>query len=357
MDRTFAVIMAGGVGSRFWPESRSRRPKQLLDLTGEGQPLIASTLARLAPLIPLENILVVTARPMAEGVQAALPGLPAANILIEPQGRNTAPCIGWAALEVRRRDPGAVLAVLPADHLVAGVARFRDVLALALDEASGGEIVTVGITPDQPETGFGYIEIGAALRPGVHTATRFVEKPDRATAERYLASGCYAWNSGMFFFTAQRMLDEIARQMPELARGLGDIAAALGTPDEAATLERVYPTLPSQSIDYGVMEGAQGVRIVPSGAIGWSDVGSWSAAFDCSPRDGADNALPADAVAVGATGCLARVPAGKLIALVGVRDLVVVDTGDALLVCARDAAQDVKQVVDGLARAGRAGLL
>jgi len=356
MKSTFAVVMAGGVGSRFWPASRAATPKQLLDLTGSGRTMIAATVERLAPDIPPERVIVVTGRVTADAVRRALPTVPPGNVLAEPVGRNTAPCIGWAALHVRRRDPEGLLAVLPADHLIADPEGFRRALRLAVDAARDGGMVTFGITPDRPETGFGYIELGAELLPGVRAVTRFVEKPDPPTAEVYLRSGRHAWNSGMFFFTAGRILSEIERQLPELAWGLDAIDAAIGGPDDAPTVERVFPTLPSISVDYGVMEGARELRCVPV-SFGWSDLGSWSAAHAHAGLDADANALPADAVVIDSRGCLVRAPEGKLVALVGLADLVVVDTGDALLICPRERAQDVKLVVQALERAGRTGLL
>jgi mannose-1-phosphate guanylyltransferase len=356
MDKSFAVIMAGGVGARFWPASRKARPKQLLDLAGGGTTMIAATLARIAPAIPADRVLVVTGRVTAAAVRAALPAVPPANVLAEPVGRNTAPCIGWAALHARRRDPAAVLAVLPSDHLIGKPAAFLAALRTAVAAAREGALVTCGVAPDRPETGFGYVELGEPVADGVRRVARFVEKPDLETAKGYLASGRFVWNSGMFFFSAARVLDEIARQMPELARGLEAIDAGIAAGDEAAVVERVFPTLPAQSIDYGVMERAAGIACVPA-EIGWSDLGSWAAAHDHSAKDAAGNAFGADVVAVGSRGCLVRAPRERLVALVGVEDLVVVDTGDALLVCRKDRAQDVKPVLDELKRRGRGDLL
>jgi mannose-1-phosphate guanylyltransferase len=356
MEHTYAVVMAGGVGARFWPESRARTPKQLLDLTGEGRAMIAATVARLSPDIPPARVIVVTGEITAGECARALPGVPPANILAEPVGRNTAACIGWAAVHALRRDPDAVLAVVPSDHLVADEAAFRASLRTAVAAARSGALVTFGVRPDRPETGFGYIEAGDEASPGVRAAARFVEKPDLLTAERYLASGRFLWNSGMFFFGARRILDEIRASMPSLADGLDAIAEVAGTAQEAEVVSRLYPSLEATSIDYGVMEKARGILVVPV-SFGWSDLGSWDAAYDRSRKDAAGNALPADAVAVGSQGCLARAPAGKLVALVGVRDLIVVDTGDALLVCRREGSQDVKAVVDALKARGRKDLL
>ena len=356
MDKTYAVIMAGGVGSRFWPASKSKTPKQLLDLTGSGKTMIAATVERLAPQIPPERVLIVTGRVIVDEVAACLPEVPRGNILAEPQGRNTAHCIGWAALHVKKRDPEAVMAVMPSDHLVAKVDAFKNYAQTAVDAARGGALVTFGIVPTGPETGFGYIETGAQTAPGVKEVKRFVEKPDLETARRYVASGNFVWNSGMFFFTAQKILDEIGSQMPELKAGLDKIDAALLAGKEQEVLGDVFPTLPAESIDYGIMENAQGILSVPVD-IGWSDLGSWAAAYEMSPKDDAANAVDADTVLVDASGCLVRAPKEKLVALVGVENLIVVDTGDALLVCGKDADQDVKKVVEALKKEGRTELL
>lgn len=356
MDRTYAVIMAGGVGSRFWPASRAASPKQLLDLTGSGITMIAATVKRLQPDIPPERVIVVTGRVTVDAVAKALPELPRENILAEPMGRNTAPCIGWAALHVRQRDPEGVLAVMPSDHLVANVPAFIEKVRLAVAAARGGALVTFGIAPDRPETGFGYIEMGDKVSDGVRKVTRFVEKPDLETARKYLEAGNFAWNSGMFFFTARKILEEIGAQMPALMEGLRKIDLAIEAGEEAAVLDEVFPTLPSESVDYGIMEGARGILCVPA-EFGWSDLGSWEAAYDMSDRDDEGNAVDADVVAVDSRNCLVRADGDKLIALVGVEDLVVVDTGDALLVCRRDASQDVKKVVDALKKLDREDLL
>jgi len=351
-----AVIMAGGAGTRFWPASRMHRPKQLLDLTGSGETMIAATASRLAPLIAPERIWVVTGAAIAAATAEALPDVPTSQILAEPVGRNTAPCIGWAALHVRRRDPDAVLAVMPSDHLVADVPAFQRSVEIAAAAARQGAIVTFGVVPDRPETGFGYLEVGEEVAPGVRATRRFVEKPDRETAARWLAAGNYLWNSGMFFFCAQRILNAIATHLPDLKDGLDRIDRAIGTPREQAVVAEVFPTLPAVSIDYGVMEQAPGVQCVPV-RFGWSDLGSWGAAQDRHGADDRRNAVDGDAVMVDTAGCFVRAPAQKLVALVGVSDLLVVDTGDALLVCRRDADQDVKKVVEELKRRGRTDLL
>ncbi len=337
----WAIVMAGGQGTRFWPASTPERPKQLLPLAPGERSLLRATVDRLEGLVPPERTLVVTTAGIATAVRAELPELPEDNVLVEPMGRNTAPCIGWATKVVATREPRATVAVLPADHHVGDPETFRQVLSRALAHArSEGELVTVGIRPHRPETGYGYIEVGEPLSEGVHRAARFVEKPDRATAERYLRSGRFLWNSGMFFFRADVALAEIARQLPALDRGLERLASG-------EALEQVYGELPSVSFDHGVMEGAARVAVVP-GDFGWSDVGSWASAWELASRDEHGNAAPRGAVLLDSEGIYVHAPPGKRVAVVGLRDVVVVDTGEALLVVPRDQAQRVRDVVAAL---------
>lgn len=351
MEHAWAVIMAGGSGTRFWPLSRRLRPKQLLALGGSPRSLLADTVARIAPLIPPERVIVVTAEHLADATRAELPDVPRENVLAEPTGRNTAPCVGWAAAHVRRRDPEGAIAVLAADHHIGDEAGFLAILRRALDAAREGELVTVGITPTRPETGYGYLELGEAIGEGVFRARRFVEKPNRARAEQFLAAGSYLWNSGMFFFRADAVLAAIRAHLPGLGEALErfDRAAAEGREDALVRAE--YGALPSISIDHGVMEKAERVAVVP-GDFGWSDVGSWTTAWELAPKDAQGNAARAGDVRIDAEGCYVRAPEAKTVALVGVRDLVVVDTEDALLVVPRERAQDVRAIVDELKRRG-----
>ena len=355
MNHTYAVIMAGGVGSRFWPSSRAATPKQLLDLTDAGMSMIAATVDRLQPDIPPARVIVVTGKITVDAVAKALPMIPKENILAEPVGRNTAPCIGWAAIHVMQRDPDGVLAVMPSDHLVAQKDVFLSSVKTAVKAAQGGAMVTFGIKPDRPETGFGYIELGDDNEQ-IKTVSRFVEKPDVATAKSYLAAGNFVWNSGIFFFKASTVLNEIERQMPTLMSGLNSIGKALAAGNEQDILNKVFPTLPAESIDYGVMEGAENISCLPVD-FGWSDLGSWSAAYDMWGKDKDQNAVDGSTVIVESKGCLVRAPKDKLIALVNVEDLVIVDTGDALLICNRHQTQNVKKVVEQLKKESRKTLL
>lgn len=365
MPKVYAVIMAGGAGTRFWPASRSLRPKQLLPLAGSGgEALLTATVKRLAPLIPPDRVVVVTGEHLAEATAKAVPDVPARQILREPAPRNTAPCIAWATSEVARLDPDAVVAVLPSDHFMADEGEFRRVLERAIASAAAGHVATIGIVPTRPETGYGYIEVGGAIEgQGAFTIARFVEKPDRARAEAFVSGGKHLWNAGMFFFRVKDMQALVATHLPELAAGIARIEAAQRTGDEVATLNAVFPTLPSISIDHGVMEKAAGnaerpLAVIP-GDFGWNDVGSWQSAWELGEKDAQGNVVSDGSIVVDAENNLVRSlgSAKKVIALVGVRDLVVVDTDDAVLVLPRERAQDVRLVVEELKKRGKPELL
>jgi len=360
MPKVYAVIMAGGAGTRFWPASRALRPKQLLPLAGGSEePLLAATVRRLAPLVSEDRVIVVTGEHLAEATAQAVPGVPRAQILCEPAPRNTAPCIAWASATVARLDPEAVVVVLPSDHFIGDEPAFRRVLEQAIASAASGRVTTVGIVPTRPETGYGYIEVGEPLEGGpAKSVVRFVEKPDRARAETFVSGGRHLWNAGMFFFRASDMASLVGEHLPELARGVARIDEAARAGNETAVVKEVFPTLPSISIDHGVMEKAKGLAVVP-GEFGWNDVGSWQSAWELGEQDAAGNALAKGALAIDAKNNLVRtLGAGqKTVALVGVDDLVVVETDDAILVIPRERAQDVRLVVDALKAAGRTSLL
>jgi mannose-1-phosphate guanylyltransferase len=343
--------MAGGGGTRLWPASRRKRPKQFLPLLPGGQTLLHATVDRIEPLVPAERIFVVTAQSQVEDVRQAVPGLPPENIIAEPSARNTAACIGLGAVEILRRDPQAVIAVIPSDQFVSQGEHYREAVALALSVAEKGGVVTIGIRPSAPETGFGYIRMGRA-RDGAFEVEKFVEKPSRATAEEYVISRQYLWNSGMFFFRGDRILDAIRQHLPKLGQILDSIAAA--KEDREARADELYPLSPSISIDYGVMEklGPGEVLVVP-GDFGWNDVGSWNAIGEIAARDEHGNAILGEAVTVDARGNILVGPPERMIAAVGVSDLVVVVTDDAVLVMPKDRAQDVREVVRALETAKR----
>ncbi len=362
MSHAFALILAGGSGTRFWPASRTTRPKQVLAIgPGAKESLIAQTARRIEALCPADRAYIATGTSLVGVTREALPWFPESAFLAEPVARNTAACIGWASALIHRRDPEALIAALPSDHLMEDEPGFRRAVSQALKVAEDGTIVTMGIKPNRPETGYGYIEVGSELSPGVCKVQRFVEKPTREVAEGYLASGKYLWNAGMFFFRAQSMLDAIAKHMPKLAEGLERIerAAKRGSDAERAETAAVFQALDSVSIDYGIMEKVHELAVIPAD-VGWSDLGSWHTVWELGKKDAAGNVAPESAVLVDAQNNLienlrkAPVPGGgkRVVALVGVHDLCVVDTDDALLIIPRERCQDVREIVDALKRRG-----
>lgn len=342
------VIMAGGRGTRFWPASRRKLPKPFLPVTGD-KTLLQLTVDRCLPLVPAERVWLVIAADNLAPAREQLPDMPADNFIGEPQGRSTAPCLAVAAELIRRRDPAAVLIALPADHLIKEEDKFRAMLAAAGAYAQrAGVLITIGIKPRFPHTGFGYIRTGgqlAAAEPWpVHAVREFVEKPDRATAERYLAAGDYAWNGGMFIVAADTYLDMVGRHLPAVAAELPAL--------DARALAPVYARLPSVSIDYGILEKETRLACIPA-ALTWSDVGSWTSLYELA---GTDNAALGALWTKDAHGNYFHTP-GKFVAALGVDNLIVVDTGDALLVCARDRAEEVKDIVAYLEEHGPANLV
>jgi len=350
---TYAVIMAGGIGTRFWPESRQAHPKQFLNVFGEAT-LIQNTVARLQGLVPPDRCLIVTHERYVEKTQQQLPALPTENILAEPISRNTAPCITYAAVKLQARDPDATMIVLPADHVIQNVQRFHEVLEAAIGKAQDpGALVTVGINPTHPATGYGYLQFDGPdaatnpeATPRAYPVRTFAEKPDVATAERFLDSGDFLWNSGMFIWRADTILDQIEQQLPDTHEAFEPVRTAVDTDEEGSVLETAFQNSPRISIDYGVMEQAEEVYVVP-GSFGWSDVGDWRAVYDLSEKDEHGNAIQGNALMHDSSRCLVH-GGDRLMVLVGAHDLVVVDTDDAVLVCNRESAQQVKNVVEYL---------
>jgi len=350
MSERFVVIMAGGSGERFWPQSRRRKPKHLLPIVGR-QPMLTQTVARVRPLVPRANIFVITNRSQLAAVRAACRELPARNIIAEPVGRDTAPAVGLAMLLVKARNPEAAFAVLPADHVIGDRPGFRAVLAAAFAAAeSADELVTLGITPTMPSTGFGYIERGAVWHTGpakILRAKRFVEKPNLATARKYLTSGRYFWNAGMFVWRVPVVEAALKACAPALARKLALLETALQGKSAGRALARIYPGMPRISIDYAVMEKAGNVLVVPAN-FGWDDVGSWTALVRHHPPDSAGNILRGAALVEGGRNNIVISAGRHLTAVLGLDNLVVVHTPDATLVCPADKSQDLKLLLQRL---------
>ncbi len=352
-----AVIMAGGSGTRFWPASRKARPKQFLTIAGK-QTMLGQTAQRVLPLCGWERINVVASQIHARPIRRILPEMPRENLLLEPRPRNTAPAIGLAALEVSMRDPEGILVVLPADHVIRPAGRFRKLIRAACTAARSGALVTLGVRPSRPETGYGYIQAGRKLhRAGgihVHEVQGFTEKPDHPRALEYLEAGNYFWNSGMFVFTAEAILRALSSHMPELYRGLQRVREARCR-DRKTLLKRLFDRIEGISIDYGVMEKAGNIQMLPCDMF-WSDVGSWAALPEVVDLDASGNVCQGDVLAIDSRGCVIH-SSGRLVACLGLQDMVVVETPQAVLVCPVSEAQSVRQIVEELRRNRRGDVL
>ena len=354
-EHLYAVILAGGGGARLWPRSRQAHPKQFLDLTGEGT-MLQEAYARIAPIIPAERVLVITNASYVDLVSEQAPAIPRANIIGEPAGRGTAPAIGLAAALLRQRDPDAVMAILTADHLITRKETFRRVLlAAAAAAAAPGRLVTLGITPAYAETGYGYVERGPEITTldgfTVYRVLRFTEKPNRETAERFVQSGRFSWNSGMFLWRADSILAEMARQMPELGAQLAAIAAVFDQPGtHPLAWVPSWMQIRSETIDFGIMEGAADTVVLPVD-IGWNDVGSWAALADELPANAQGNVVHGPHILLDTQDSFVF-SEQRLIAAIGLQRMIVIDTADALLICPRERAQEVKKITDVLKERG-----
>ena len=343
-----ALIMAGGRGERFWPKSRQALPKQFLSLTGDGKTMIQLTVERILPLVAMEDIYIATNRSYKALVREQLPLLPEENILCEPVGRNTAPCIGLGAVHIAKKYDDAVMFVLPSDHLIKYTAMYLGTLENAAAVAEAGEnLVTIGITPDYPETGYGYIKFLPTQKlEQAFAVDRFVEKPNLETAKQYLAAEQYLWNSGMFIWKLSTILSNLQKHLPETYEGLLRIQSAIGTDAEDSVLEKEFAAFRSESIDYGVMEKAENIYTLP-GSFGWDDVGSWLAVERIQPTNEFGNVIDGNAITVDTKRCIIQ-GGKKLIAAVGLEDIIIVDTEDALLVCEKGDAGQIKKVLENL---------
>jgi mannose-1-phosphate guanylyltransferase/mannose-6-phosphate isomerase len=345
--RPYAVILAGGSGTRFWPLSRRLAPKQLLALTGD-HTMLQETVLRIAPVVPPERVWVVTGRDLSDEARRQLRVIGVSAVVVdEPVGRNTAPAISVAAHRLLAIDPDAMMVVLPSDHAVAKPEAFLESLNAAIQAAEEGWLVTIGIVPRRAETGYGYIHRGPAL-PGnrAYRVERFVEKPDRTTAEGYVADGGYLWNAGMFVWRADVIVEELRRHAPGVAAAGAAIAEAMTQGADAGRLRTLYDAVESVSIDYAVLERSTRVAVVPA-EFGWSDVGSWAALDDVAEKDARGNVISGRVVDVDSRESIVYAQ-DRVVATIGLTNLIVVDTPDATLVCAKDRAQDVRKVVDAL---------
>ena len=350
-----AVIMAGGKGERFWPKSRISRPKQFLSLTSDGETMIQKTVKRFLTIVEAEDIYISTNEMYRHLAEEQLPQIPKANILCEPAPRNTAPCIAFSAAVIGRKYDDAVMIVLPSDHLIGIEDIYINTLKKAVSIAEQeNNLVTVGITPTYPETGYGYINFGKECGDA-YEVERFVEKPNLETAEKYLASGKYLWNSGMFIWKISSIMSNIQKFMPEVYSGAVKIGEAFGTADFNEVLEREFTAMPSESVDFGIMEKADSIYTIP-GSFGWDDVGSWLAVERINDTDANNNCIDGN-VSVADIKNVTICGGKRLIAAVGVEDLIIVDTDDAVLVCSKNSTQDVKKIIADLRNRGESNLL
>lgn len=339
-----AVVLAGGSGTRFWPLSRSHRPKQLLDLSGQGV-LLWQTFDRIEPVIVSKQWWMVVGAAHAQGCAEAVPSVSSERVLVEPCARNTAAAIGLAALHLVKEDPDAIMVILPADHHVRDSSAFCAALTLAAQAAARSGIVTLGIKPSRPETGYGYIESGrAGAQDGVFEVASFKEKPDSKTAQSYLESGNFLWNAGVFVVRADCILNELENQQSDLYAGLMKLADHIGADDYEAQLQAIYETLPSVSIDYAVMEHAREVSVIPL-ECGWSDVGSLSSLDGVLDQDADNNLVAGRTIALDTQDCTLIADEDHVVAAIGLKDMVVVHTRDATLVMPKERAQEVRQIV------------
>lgn len=346
-NHTYVAIMAGGIGSRFWPVSRTHLPKQFLDILGTGHTLIQQTFNRFARVLPKENIYVVTSNEYINLVREQLPELPVENILGEPYRKNTAPCIAYVSMKIQEKDSEASMIVAPADHLIMDETKFLEITEKALSFVNHlNALITIGIKPTYPNTGYGYIQHETLeATPSIYKVRTFTEKPNRELAKTFLASGDFLWNSGIFVWRVNCIVDAFKKYLPEMHELFYAEKDKLNTKDEKWAIEQIYPQCVNISIDFGVMEKADNVYVIPA-EFGWSDLGTWNSAWENMDRDYLDNAVAGDHVMiVDATKCMVHEQQDKLVILQGLDDFIVVDTKDVLLICHKDKEQEIKDYV------------
>jgi mannose-1-phosphate guanylyltransferase len=348
----YVAIMAGGIGSRFWPMSRTDHPKQFLDILHTGKTLIQQTFDRFAKFIPKENIYVITSKEYVSIVKNQLPEIPEENILGEPSRKNTAPCLAYISFKLQKKDPAAALIAAPADHLILDEEKFISVCENALKFVNHmNAIVTLGIRPVYPNTGYGYIQHdGLEAVPGVHKVKTFTEKPNLELAKTFIASGDFLWNAGIFVWQVKNILKAFEKFLPEMYEVFAAEKEKFNTLEEATALEEIYPQCTTISIDFGVMEKADNVYVIPA-SFGWSDLGTWTSAWENMPKDYLENAVAGkNVVIVDSTKCMVHAPDDKLLLLQGLDDYIVVDTKDVLMICKKEKEQEVKDFVSEIKR-------
>jgi len=345
------VIMAGGKGERFWPKSRMNMPKQFLSLTDDGKSMIQHTVERLKGLVDIQNMYIVTNEIYKDLVLEHIPDIPKENIIIEPVAKNTAPCIGLAAIHIAKKNPDSKMIILPSDHLIKFNEIFIDTLKIALDVVEKGDnLATIGITPNYPETGYGYINFtkGESFKDSanIYEVLRFVEKPNLEKAKEYLTSGEYLWNSGIFVWKASTILKNFKEYLPEIYEGLQKIGESINTGKYEEVLKKEFPNLPSESIDYGIMEKAKNIYVIP-GNFGWDDVGSWLSLERINKTNQDGNVITGNVISIKTKNTIIQ-GSDKLIATIGLEDIVIVDTDDVTLICHKNNTQEVKEVINNL---------
>jgi mannose-1-phosphate guanylyltransferase len=348
----YVAIMAGGIGSRFWPMSRANYPKQFLDILGTGKTLIQESFDRYSQLVPVENLFIVTSQEYVHLVKQQLPELPIENILAEPSRKNTAPCIAYIAFKLYQKDPEALMMAAPADNLILDTSAFVKTAQKALDFVSHiNALVTIGIKPTHPNTGYGYIQHdGPEAAPGVHKVKTFTEKPNLELARTFLASGDFLWNAGIFTWKVRTIVNAFEKHLPEMFEVFHTERNNLNTPEEKNAIERIYPQCTNISIDFGIMEKAENVYVIPA-SFAWSDLGTWNSAWENMEKDYFHNAVAGNYVmVVDAKNTMVHVPDNKLVLLQGLEDYIVVDTKDVLLICKKEKEQEIKEYVAEIKR-------